>query len=104
MAYGQMEKLLIKAILEPDFGKELISQGRSAGARYGSDQGEAAALSELLANDGAGLAAVLSVIDTAIDARLSLGLFGRLPHELGGGDPKQHQPAGHVAPMSAHTG
>jgi hypothetical protein len=82
MVYGQVEKLLMKMLLEPQFRKEVISLGKTACARFSCDEGEAEVLLALLANQGAGLAAVLSVIESAIDVRLSLGLCGKFPHDL----------------------
>jgi hypothetical protein len=82
MAFGQLEKLLMKASLEPQFRREMVRLGETAGARYACGEDEARLLAELLANQGAGLAAVLAVIEAAIDARLSLGLSGKLPHEI----------------------
>lgn len=82
MAFGQLEKLLMKASLEPRFRREMVRLGETAGARFACDEDEARILAELLADQGAGLAAVLAVIEAAIDARLSLGLSGKLPHEI----------------------
>ena len=72
----------MKASLEPEFRQELVNLGRTACTRFACDEDEAKLLAELLDNDGAGLDAVLSVMDAAFDVRLSLGLSGKLPHEI----------------------
>jgi hypothetical protein len=82
MVFGQVEKLLMQALLDPGFRNELVTLGQSAAPRFACSNGEADVLGALLAHDGAGLAAVLSVLDSAIDVRVSLGLYGKPPHEL----------------------
>jgi hypothetical protein len=103
MVFGQLEKLLMKAVLEPDFRRELTSLGDAA-ARFGCGGDEAKALAGLLANEGAGLNAVMSVIETAIDVRVSLGLWGKWPHDLVGEQPGQNRFAGPGDALNRHAG
>jgi hypothetical protein len=104
MVYGQVEKLLMKALLEPGFRKDIVALGKSACMCFACDKEEGEVLSALLANEGAGLAAVLSALEAAIDVRLSLGLYGKLPHELADGQLDQRGFVGHSAAMNAHAG
>jgi hypothetical protein len=104
MVFGQLEKLLMKAVLEPDFRRELTSPGEAAAARFGCGGDEAKALAGLLANEGAGLNAVMSVIETAIDVRVCLGLWGKLPHDLAGEQPGQNRFAGPGDALNRHAG
>jgi hypothetical protein len=104
MVHGQVEKLLMQALLDPGFRKQLVMLGTSAAPRFACDDREAEVLRALLADDGAGLAAVLSVLDSAIDVRVSLGLYGKPPHELSDRQPNH---SAHGAPntaMNAYAG
>ena len=61
-------------------------------------------LSALFAHDGAGLAAVLAVVNSAIDVRLSLGLYGAPPHQLPEGPSNLPARGGHSTAMNAYAG
>jgi hypothetical protein len=104
MVYGQIEKLLMQALLDPGFRKELVALGRSAGPRFACDSREADVLAALLADDGAGLTAILSVVESAIDVRLSLGLYGKPPHELPDRPVNQFGSGAQSTAMNAYAG
>jgi hypothetical protein len=104
MVYGQVEKLLMQALLDPGFRKELVALRESAAPRFACDGGQAEVLGTLLANDGAGLAAVLSVLDSAIDVRVSLGLYGKPPHELPDGQLNRPGSGAQSTAMNAYAG
>jgi hypothetical protein len=103
MAFGQLEKLLMKAVLEPNFRREM-SLGENAGTRFACEEDEAKLLAGLLANEGAGLNAIMSVIETAIDVRLTLGLSGKFPHELDSEQPGQNRFPGSSDALNRHAG
>lgn len=70
MDMPQVQKVLIRAVLDPAFRDALRRLGPAAGTRFGCAPAEDALLTQLLADDGAGLDAVVAVADAATDTRL----------------------------------
>jgi len=70
--FQQLEKVLAKAALDPNFAAQLRQLGTSAKARFACDIKEGQILDLLLELEGAGLQAILNVIEAGIDTRLAI--------------------------------